>query len=139
MAATPPFSLRGLDHVVLRCRDVQRMAAFYTGVLGCTIAKHNQPLGLLHLRAGSTLIDLVAVDGELGRAGGGMPDPGSRNMDHLCLRIEPFDPAALAAWLAAHGVETGKLARRFGAEGDGLSLYLVDPEGNGVELKGRSS
>jgi hypothetical protein len=92
--------------------------------------------GLYQLRAGNSLIDLVDLAGELGRAGGGTTDPNARNLDHFCLRIDPFDESALRAYLRAHGIEAGEVKRRYGAEGNGPSLYIEDPEGNVVELKG---
>ena len=83
------------------------------------------------------MIDLVAVDGPLGRRGGAAAGARARNLDHLCLRVEPFDEAALDAHLAAHGLAPhGPATRNFGAEGDGPSLYLDDPDGNTIELKG---
>lgn len=130
------FAIRGIDHVVIRAVDPERMIAFYRDVLGCAVDKRNDPLGLVHLRAGSALIDLVGVDGELGRRGGRAPAADARNMDHLCLRVEPFDAGALAAHLRAHGVEPSAPGTRYGAEGDGESLYIADPEGNVIELKG---
>jgi len=133
---TVPFAIRHLDHVVLRVREVQPMLDFYAGVLGGTLDRVQEKIGLWQVRAGSSLIDLVPVDGALGRAGGAAPGREGRNLDHLCLRIEPFDLAALRAHLRAHGVEPGEYASRFGAEGEGPSLYLADPEGNVVELKG---
>lgn len=135
---TPPFRLRGLDHVVLRVRDLERALAFYVGVLGCVPAWRRDALGLVHLRAGATtMIDLVPLDGPLGQKGGRGPGRDGRNVDHLCLQIEPFDAAALGAHLAAHGVAFDSVApRNFGAEGAGPSLYLEDPDGNTIELKG---
>jgi catechol 2,3-dioxygenase-like lactoylglutathione lyase family enzyme len=130
--------LLGLDHVVLRCHDLAAMARFYCDVLGCRLEKHNEKLGLMHLRAGRSLIDLISVTGELGRAGGAAPGAEGRNVDHVCLRIEPFDEAALRARFGAHGVELSRLHDNYGAEGTGPSLYLADPEGNSVELKGPS-
>ena len=130
------FQIRAIDHVVIRAIDLERSIAFYCDVLGCRIDKRNDPLGLVHLRAGSALIDLVSVDGELGRRGGDAPAANARNMDHLCLRIEPFDSNELAAHLRRHGVEVRGVGERYGAEGDGESLYLDDPEGNTIELKG---
>ena len=132
------FQIRAIDHVVLRCKDVQAMLDFYCGVLGCTVAKHNERLGLLHLRAGTAMIDLVDIKGTADRPGGPAPSAERPNMDHFCLRIEPFDPERLAAHLRSRGLEPGELRTRFGAEGDGPSLYLQDPEGNKVELKGPS-
>jgi catechol 2,3-dioxygenase-like lactoylglutathione lyase family enzyme len=125
-----------LDHVVLRVRDVGRMVSFYSEVLGCAVEREVAELGLIQLRAGDALIDLVDVAGELGRRGGAAPGREGRNMDHLCLRIEPFDAAAIFQHLRDHGVEAGPVERRYGAEGFGPSIYIQDPEGNIVELKG---
>lgn len=131
-----PYRLGGIDHVVIRARDIDAMLGFYRDVLGCRVAKHNQPLGLWHLDAGGSMIDLVDMAGKLGAAGGPPPGPG-RNVDHIAIQVEPFDAAAIRAHFAAHGIEADPPAVRFGAEGDGPSIYLRDPEGNGVELKGR--
>jgi catechol 2,3-dioxygenase-like lactoylglutathione lyase family enzyme len=136
MTGSAPFRPLGLDHVVLRAVDVPRMIRFYCDVLGCPVEKVQEGLGLHQLRAGSALIDLVDIAGELGRKGGPAPGAEARNMDHLCIRIEPFEPAALAAHLSAHGVAPGEVVSRYGAEGQGPSMYIVDPEGNSVELKG---
>ncbi len=133
---THPIRPRDIDHVVLRARDAQALVRFYCDVLGCVPEKRQEAIGLVQLRAGRSLIDIVDVAGKLGRAGGAAPGAEGRNMDHLCLRIEPFDVAAIRAHLAAHGVRAGELGLRYGAEGDGPSLYLNDPEGNTVELKG---
>ena len=89
--ATRPFDVQGLDHVVLRVRDLNRSEAFYRELLGCTVAWRRDDLGLRHLRAGASMIDLVAVDGTLGLRGGAAAGDEGRNLDHLCLRIEPFD------------------------------------------------
>jgi glyoxylase I family protein len=131
-----PFHLQRIDHVVLRVRDVAAMQAFYCEVLGCSEERRQDGIGLVQLRAGDSLIDLVAVDGKLGRLGGAAPGAEGRNMDHLCLRVEPFDQAAIVAHLAAHGARVGEFGSRYGAEGEGPSQYLFDPEGNVVELKG---
>ncbi len=130
------FAVQGIDHVVLRVVDVEAMIRVYQDVLGCAVERRLDDLGLIQLRAGSSLIDLVDVAGELGRKGGAAPGAGGRNMDHLCLRIDPFDEPGLRAHLQAHGVEAGDLETRYGAEGPGPSLYMEDPEGNTVELKG---
>lgn len=131
------FQLLGLDHLVLRVVDLQRMRRFYCEALGCRVEREQAGIGLLQLRAGASLIDLVPVDGVLGRAGGAAPGAEGRNLDHFCLRVAaPFDEAAIRAQLAQHGVVAGPLERRYGAEGEGPSIYLDDPEGNVVELKG---
>ena len=132
----PPFTLRQIDHVVIRARDPAALEVFYREVLGCTVERRQDGIGLVQLRAGASLIDLVAVDGKLGRMGGAAPGREGHNMDHLCLRIDPFDREAIAAHLQAHGVAVGDYGSRYGAEGEGPSQYLSDPEGNVVELKG---
>jgi glyoxylase I family protein len=132
----PPFHIVDIDHLVLRVADLERMLRFYVDALGCRIERRRDDIGLVQLRAGRSLIDLVPVHGPLGRTGGAAPGPQGRNMDHFCLRIEPFDEAALHERLAAYGVAAGPVEQRFGAEGDGPSIYLNDPEGNVVELKG---
>lgn len=126
----------GLDHVVIRTVDAERMIDFYCRVLGCQVDKRIDALGLIHLRAGRSMIDLVTLDGPLGRTGGAPPGAGARNMDHLCLRIEPFDEPALRERLLGHGIDMGDVKQNYGAEGNGPSVYLTDPEGNVVELKG---
>ena len=133
---TAPFSIRGLDHIVLRVKDVQAMLRFYSDVLGCTLERQQEELGLYQLRAGGSLIDLVPVDGKLGRAGGAAPASEGRNLDHFCLRIDPFDLEAIRAHLRMGGVAEGEAGSRYGADGQGPSIYLKDPEGNMIELKG---
>lgn len=134
--SAPPFAPTGIDHIVLRVVDLDRMVAFYTGVLGCTVERDQMGIGLLQLRAGRSLIDLVPVEGPLGRRGGAAPGPEGRNLDHFCLGVLPWDEAALRAHLAAHGVDIPETGSRYGAEGEGPSIYVRDPEGNTVELKG---
>jgi glyoxylase I family protein len=127
--------IAGLDHLVLRVADLDRATAFYRDVLGCSVEKWQPALGLLQLRAGSALIDLVTLDGPLGREGGAGPGQQGRNVDHFCVRLDAFEEAALRAHLAAHGVEAGASAERYGADGYGPSIYIRDPDGNTVELK----
>ncbi len=136
IGAKPAIVIREIDHVVLRVVDLARMERFYREVLGCTVARRQEAIGLIQLRAGSALVDLVPVDGKLGRMGGAAPGKEGRNVDHICFRLEPFDEAAIRAHLAAHGVVAGPTDSRFGAEGEGPSIYLQDPEGNTIELKG---
>jgi glyoxylase I family protein len=132
------FKIRQIDHIVLRVRDANAMLRFYTDVLGCTLERTQDDLGLYQLRAGQALIDLVTTDGKLGRTGGAPPGPEGLNLDHFCLTIEPFEPEALCAWLASKGASPSEVATRYGAQGYGPSLYFSDPEGNLVELKGPS-
>ena len=130
------FQIKHLDHLVLRVSDLKATMRFYIDVLGCPVEKIQEDLGLYQLRAGSALIDLVPIDGELGRKGGAAPGKEARNLDHFCLRVEPYDADAIIAHLKRHGVETGPVTSRYGAEGQGPSIYVHDPEGNVVELKG---
>ena len=131
-----PFELQQLDHIVLRVRDSAAMEAFYRDVLGCGVERRQEAIGMVQLRAGRSLIDLIDVDGKLGRVGGAAPGAEGHNVDHLCLRVEPFDRDAIVAHLQAHGARIGDYGPRYGAEGQGPSQYLFDPEGNMVELKG---
>src|SRR5262249_13119154 len=130
------FSVLGIDHVVIRARDLEPLVAFYRDVLGCQVERRVDRLGLVHLRAGAALIDLVAVDGELGRRGGEAPAKGKRNMDHLCLGVEPFDEGALRSHFGGRGVALDGPHDNYGAQGEGPSFYFDDPEGNTIELKG---
>ena len=128
----------GIDHVVLRVRDIDRMRKFYCEVLGAQHVAYRPEFGMSHLRVGSAMIDLVEVNGPLGKAGGAAPGREGRNLDHLCLRVEPFDEKEIVAHLRKHGIAVGDIKNRYGAEGNGISIYLTDPEGNTVELKGPS-
>ena len=128
--------IREIDHLVLRIRDIDTMLHFYCEVLGCPIERRNDAIGLIQLRAGRSMIDLVPVDGKLGREGGAPPGAEARNLDHLCLRVDPFDATLISNHLATFGIKAGEVEARYGAEGIGPSIYINDPEGNVVELKG---
>lgn len=132
----PPFTLRKLDHVVLRVRDLEKSLAFYRDVVGCTLDHVQEKIGLWQVRAGDSLIDLIPLDGVLGRMGGAGPETEGRNLDHFALQVTPFDAQAIRAHLAAHGVTISDAGPRYGAEGVGPSIYVRDPDGNTVELKG---
>lgn len=136
MPTERPIAIRGIDHIVLRVASLERMLAFYCDVLGCQVERRQDEIGLVQLRAGSAMLDLVPLDGKLGRAGGAGPGREGRNLDHVCLRVEPFDEAAIRAHLAAHGIEAGPVQSRYGAQGEGPSIYIADPEHNTIELKG---
>jgi catechol 2,3-dioxygenase-like lactoylglutathione lyase family enzyme len=130
------IAIREIDHIVLRVTQLDTMIRFYCEVLGCRIERRQDEIGLVQLRAGASLVDLVPVDGKLGKMGGAAPGREGRNVDHFCFRVEPFDQAAIRAHLAAHGVQAGPAEPRYGAEGEGPSIYLLDPENNTIELKG---
>jgi len=134
----PRFTIGGIDHIVLRVRDLPRSLRFYREALGCTVEREQRELGLTQLRAGRSLIDLVTVDGPLGAraAAGAAAQP---NLEHFCLSIVPFEEPALQAHLAAHGIAAEEPASRYGAEGEGPSFYISDPDGNRIELKGGRS
>jgi glyoxylase I family protein len=136
---THPIQPAGFDHIVLRIVDKEKMIAFYRDVLGCSVDWDRPELGLTHIRVGASLIDLVTVDGKLGSLGGAAPGPEGRNLDHFALAVRPFDEATIRAHLAAHDVAITDEGSRYGAEGEGPSLYILDPEGNTVELKGPST
>ncbi len=125
------FHVERIDHVVLRVRDLAAMVRFYEQALGFKVERTLERLNLVQMRAGASMLDLVQGErpATLSRQGGG-------NMDHLCFRIEPFDRAAIAARLAPLGVAVGETVERYGAEGNGPSVYFNDPEGNQIELKG---
>ena len=130
------IAIRGIDHLVLRVVDLEAMIRFYTQALGCRVERERPDLGLVHLRAGRSQIDLITVAGELGRKGGAAPGREGRNLDHVCLRVEAFDLEEIRRQLAPFGVEPSEMKPRFGADGEGPSVYLTDPEGNVIELKG---
>ena len=132
------IKISNIDHVVIRVKDVPLMVAFYRDVLGCAEERMKDDIGLYQMRAGSALIDLVDVNGTLGKMGGAAPGHEARNMDHFCVRVEPFDEGAIRAHLTEHGVTAPETLTRYGAEGTGPSIYIQDPEGNTVELKGPS-
>src|SRR5688500_4897030 len=128
-----PFGILGIDHVVLRAADPAVLEKFYVDVLGCTVEKRQEAISLTQLRAGRTLIDIVPA-GQAGPAAGEQAGRGA-NLDHICLRIEPFDAAAIQKHFAAKGYDCGDEKSRIGADGQGPSVYLTHPEGNGVELR----
>jgi glyoxylase I family protein len=130
-----PFAVQGIDHIVLRVQELQRSLAFYRDVLGCPIEREQAELGLTQLRAGRSLIDLVTLDGPLGA---GAPPGAGRNLEHFCLTVAPFEEAAVVAWLRARGVVVQEPGSRYGAQGEGRSFYVEDPDGNRVELKAAS-
>ena len=131
----PPFELDRLDHVVLLVRDMAEAQHFYEQVLGCTVDRSLPQYGMLQLRAGASLIDLVDIgssEGEWAR-----PEVAAgRNMDHVCIATGPCEEQAMRAHLARHGVNIVEEGIRYGAKGDGMSFYVSDPSGNQIELKG---
>ena len=113
--------------------DVERSIAWYKRVLGCTEERRLRDFGLYQMRLGAALIDLVPVQG---KPGGAAPGKTRRNLDHFAVQLESFDERKIRAHLRRRGVEPGEVARRYGALGHGPSMYITDPDGNTVELKG---
>jgi glyoxylase I family protein len=128
MADKPPFSILDIDHIVLRTGDAARLVAFYRDVLGLPVERATAK-GLTQLRAGAALIDIVPVADR---------DQPGRNLEHFCLRAEPFDEGAIRARVEAAGARVVKSGDGYGAEGRGPNIYFLDPDGNEVELKGPS-
>jgi glyoxylase I family protein len=133
--STTAIRIGGLDHVVLRVGDLDRAISFYQRVLGCHIERELQQPRLVQLRAGAALIDLVPAPVSPHQAA----DKAGRNMDHFCVRVMGFDAAAVKAHLHQNGVDPGEVHERYGAEGYGPSIYITDPDGNTVELKGEAT
>ena len=127
-----PFAV---DHVVFRVVDLDKVANFYIDVLGARWEKKQEAIGLYQLRIGSSLLDLVPIDGKLGQAGGAAPGREGRNVDHVAFRVLPWEGDNILAHLKGHGIDS-EIVSRYGADGDGPSIYLADPEGNNLELKG---
>ena len=125
-----------IDHIVLRTANFENMLHFYSHVLGCKIERTLPAhIGLTQLRAGKSLIDIVTVDSELGRAGGPPPSGTEKNVDHFCLQIESLTEKELTDWLESNDIEVGDFEMRYGAEAFGSSVYIRDPDNNIVELR----
>jgi glyoxylase I family protein len=128
-----------IDHIVLRTDRYREMIDFYCDIIGCTLERETSPeFGLTQLCAGNALIDIVDVNGELGKKGGVAPGSTGKNLDHFCLQIEPFDETELITWLQSRGVDCDEFQDRYGAKGMGRSLYISDIAGNTVELRATS-
>jgi catechol 2,3-dioxygenase-like lactoylglutathione lyase family enzyme len=132
----PPFSLKTIDHIVIRAANATELVEFYVEAVGCKLVRDRPDLGLTHLQGGSAMIDIISIDGPLGTKGVSLSASGpGRNVDHVCLRISPFDFEALKSHFETFGIGLAPPQSRFGAQGEGLSVYFTDPEGNGIELK----
>jgi glyoxylase I family protein len=132
--------IRSIDHIVLRTARLEEMIEFYCMVLGCTVERTlPDEIGLSQLRAGDALIDIITTEGQLGRAGGGVPAQTGNNLDHFCLQIEPFQEAELLQYLSEHDIHSDGFETRYGAQGFGPSIYIKDPDGNTIELKAQQS
>ncbi|MGB6486238.1 MAG: VOC family protein [Steroidobacteraceae bacterium] len=120
------FKILGIDHVVLRIADRERSLGFYRDLLGLHIEREQADIGLIQLRAGRSLIDLMPA---------GASGAGASNVDHFALEIQPFEEQQLREHFTSHGVPILESGLRYGAGGEGPSIYIRDPDGNRVELK----
>ncbi len=142
--AKRPFEIQRLDHLVLRTRDIERLVTFYEG-LGCSIVRKLDTMSMCQMRAGDSMIDIVSIqEDSLDPAAPdpAAPDPAAgadqgRNLDHFAIRVEPFDESAILAYCEAHAIESQPMPMSLlGADGYGPAIYITDPDGNRVELKG---
>jgi catechol 2,3-dioxygenase-like lactoylglutathione lyase family enzyme len=125
MSARPPSpSLTGIDHIALKVRDLDRSIDFYTAALGLKLERRRSEIGLAHLRAGDALVDLIGL--------GSNTKPG---LDHFCLRVGDLPIDGIVRHLTALDICIDRPALRYGATGDGMSIYLRDPDGHGLELR----
>jgi glyoxylase I family protein len=133
------LEILAIDHIVLRTTKLDEMLGFYTNVLNCAIERETEiETGLTQLRAGSALIDLVVVDSKLGALGGGAPTKTEQKVDHFCLQIKPIPEQEIIKYLEHNEIKVGEFESRYGAQGEGSSIYIQDPEGNIVELRCRT-
>ena len=131
----PLVKITELDHIVLRVKDVETSLRFYTQVLGLPSERVEQwrageirfPSARLNA---DTIIDFFASDQKpIGREG-------AKNQDHFCMVIEPTDMEELKAKFEGIGVDIqAGPGKRWGSHGDGISLYIYDPDDNVVELR----
>ena len=134
-APAPPFRLEGIDHILLLVDGMAEARAFYEEVLSCRFEEALPQYGMAVLRAGAALINLVDISAAEGSWA--LPQvTGGRNLDHYCLALGPCDEKALRQHLAHHGIEIIEELIHAGARGESLSLYVRDPSGNVIELKG---
>jgi glyoxylase I family protein len=134
MGSSRPFQLDGIDHVLLVVDGMPRAIRFYQDVLGCELKRELPQYAMAELKAGRSALDLVdaaAAEGAWARS----PGPG-RNMDHLCLAISAWDEDGLRRHLAAHGAAIVEARREVEDGRAWLSLYVRDPSGNVIELRG---
>ena len=126
-----PFEIQRIDHLVLRTRNADRLVVFYRG-LGCEVVREVESMGMVQLSAGRSMIDIVAAEDAATAA-----DGQGRNLDHFALRIEPFDEAAILEFCAEREIPVTVMSMPLlGADGYGPAVYLEDPDGNRLELKG---
>jgi glyoxylase I family protein len=125
-----PIQFRGIDHVVLRVTDIERSLHFYTEILGLSLERIIEDIGVYQIRCGQNLIDLCVL-----KEGKQLADKDERGIDHLCLMVHgDFD--AIVSHVKEQGVPiTFGPVELYGATGFGTSIYVLDPDGHTLELK----
>jgi glyoxylase I family protein len=132
---SPPFALKGIEHVLLLVNGMDSALAFYQDVLGARLESRITRYAMAELRAGASHIDLVdtsALEGAWARP----PVDGGRNVDHLAVRLDSCEASAVRRHLAACGTEIVEERTNEEPDGESLSFYVRDPSGNLVELMG---
>lgn len=129
----PPFALERIEHVLLLVNGMDDALSFYERVLGAALESRLPQYGMAELRVGASHLDLVDTSVPQG-AWAKPPVTGGRNVDHVAIRIDAPDEAALRRHLAACGVEIVQERTEKTASGRSLSLYVRDPSANTLEL-----
>ncbi len=125
-----PERFNGIDHVVLRVSDLERTTAFYQSVLGLSVERIFDAIGLYQVRCGANLIDLLTL-----KPGETLPAPELRGIEHLCLSIEAdLDEVIESLARLDTPVIRGPM-EVYGSKGFGTSIYIRDPDGYEIELK----
>lgn len=119
------FKVTGIDHLVLRSNNIEKMVNFYVNILGFSIEKINEDIGITHFRMGDHLLDLLKVTEKPSK---------EKNLEHFCLRILPFDYESLKHYFQQHNIELLRYGKRYSAQGMGDSFYIKDPDGNEIEF-----
>ena len=132
----PLVKIVEMDHIVLRCRDVDASLRFYNDILGMEI------LRLDDFKAGNVRFPSARLNADTIIDFFPSPDQppigkdGIKNQDHFCMVIEPQDMEALKSQCLSMGIEVQQgPGTRWGAHGNGTSLYIYDPDDNVVELR----
>ena len=125
---TAPFKLGHLDHLVLRTSQLEVLLAFYER-LGCRLERDlREKVGMVQLRLGDSMLDLVEAT---------MDETGDKNLDHFAVRVDPFNEADILKFCEEEGIEARSMSfPLYGADGYGPAIYITDPDGNRMELKG---
>ena len=130
-----PLKITGIDHLLLKVDSMDRAIAFYEGVLGCTVKTRLPQYAMAELCVGAQGLDLVDVGAEEGAWARPSSAADQGNLHHLCLAVEVAAEVDLRAHLSHHAAPI--VEERL--EDGHLSLYVLDPSGNQVELRFRAA